>query len=997
MKIKLLSKFFYVSISISCMLTFSLFAQGEQTGILKGRVIESGGKSALPFANVLVDGTNNGVATDNEGYFVLRNVNIGKQKIKISYIGYESIVEEVTIVANQTTEANFVLTDVRIETEEIEITAQRKGQLDALNQQINSNSIKNVVASDRLQQNPDANIAEALGRLPGISLNRTGGEGTGIVIRGLDPKYSKILIDGVALSSTDASNRGTDISGISQYMLGGAEVFKSITPDMEGDATAGAINLRLGGIPEGLNFNVQVLGGYNDLNKYWQNYKFQANISNRFFDNELGISLNISSENVNRSAQTMEASYAILTSTTTANQFQNLYVNNIILNNVYRLNNRNAGTLMFDFNVTPNSKIMLSNFFSSTSSDKRTVSKNHDFNTSNLVSTFNENLGSKSELFLSSLKSENKFDLFELNAGISYTQTHNYIPDSKGWSFSYPNAIPSAYLDTASRHLPLETLMNLVSDNAQGGDLRKQRLSALNRVTEDNIERQIAPYIDVKIPFKISDDLNGNIKLGAKYKNNYRTRYYELSAPDYFAAKFGDYAVDYLPWIDTLNGVITAKNFEDYFEDEFLNNQFKFGWFPNFDRLNEYFDFYKNTSEYYMSHPEIPSPFPEIRTYFRQNATIMQQTNYKFNENYLGLYIMSDINIGDFVYFFPGVRYEKVVDDLWGWYTEQLFESTKPNGHETVDTHSDEYFLANMQLKIKPTKWMNIFFAYTNTLNRPDYSSLVPIIYINTNGSPQTLNTGNPELKPEFWSNFELQVAIFGNEIGYLGVTGFYKKVENMIWSPLITRTSGDPLIPGYENTFGPDARVNITKPVNHDYDVFIKGLEFEWQTSLWYLPEPFSFFTLNINYTLMDASTKYPRAETINTKVGVDDRGRPIYKLITTYYVDEGPMLNQPDDILNCSLGFNYEGLNVWLSYSFTGVKLLSYSQQLEKNISALSFSRYDLQVTQALPLKGFELILNFANFNNPTETSKQTIDVRPTYLESYGWTADFGLRYKL
>ena len=146
-----------------------------------------------------------------------------------------------------------------------------------------------------------------------------------------------------------------------------------------------------------------------------------------------------------------------------------------------------------------------------------------------------------------------------------------------------------------------------------------------------------------------------------------------------------------------------------------------------------------------------------------------------------------------------------------------------------------------------------------------------------------------------------------------------------------------------------------------------------------------------------MNSSTRYPRAEIINTQIGTDSRGRPIYKLITNYYVDEASMLNQPDNIVNASLGYNNKGLNVWFSYSFTGQKLQSYNQQIERNIHALNYSRFDLQVTQKLPIKGMELLFNFANINNPTESSKQMGDMRPTYLESYGWTVDFGLRYEL
>ena len=413
--------------------------------------------------------------------------------------------------------------------------------------------------------------------------------------------------------------------------------------------------------------------------------------------------------------------------------------------------------------------------------------------------------------------------------------------------------------------------------------------------------------------------------------------------------------------------------------------------------MNQFFDFYHTVSDYYFIHPELQSPFPEVATYFQPDYEIMKQNSYRFNENYLAFYIMSEINFGNLITFLPGVRYEKVSNELWGWYYEQVLQKTYLTGHATYNTHKDDYFLPNAHLKIRPTEWLNINLAYTNTLNRPDFLSLVPIIYVNTTSQPQELIMGNPQLNPEFWYNYDLQVEVFGNKIGYFGIDAFYKEVKNMIWSPTIIRTPGESPIPGFENVFGPSALVNITQPINSSYKVYIKGLEFDWQTNLWYLSEPFNFFTLNINYTLMKSATRYPRTEIINTQVGTDDRGRPIYKLVTNYFADEGSMIDQPNNIANFSLGFNYKGLNLWISYSFTGKKLLSFNPIKELDVYGLNYQRYDLQLTQKLPIKGIELLLNFANINNPTQTSSPLRDPRATLLQNYGWTIDFGLRYSL
>ena len=204
---------------------------------------------------------------------------------------------------------NIFLSSATTNLNEVQITAQGKGQKQAMQEQMNSNTIVNVVAPDRLQENPDANSAEAIGRLPGISVVRSGGEGTGLVIRGLEPKYTTVTLNGMALPSTDLASRSTNISGISQYMLQGVEVFKALTPDMEANSVAGTINLKLKETPKGFHYNLMGQGGYNALNNYYGNYKLTADISNRFFNDKLGISVSADAERVNRSTETMSAGY----------------------------------------------------------------------------------------------------------------------------------------------------------------------------------------------------------------------------------------------------------------------------------------------------------------------------------------------------------------------------------------------------------------------------------------------------------------------------------------------------------------------------------------------------------------------------------------------------------------------------------------------------------------------------------------------------------------
>ena len=89
----------------------------------------------------------------------------------------------------------------------------------------------NCISSDqvtiKVNDLPEANAAEAVGRLPGVSLERSGGEGNKVIIRGMASKYTMVQIDGVNMTATGQDDRSTDLSMISPYMLEGIELTKS--------------------------------------------------------------------------------------------------------------------------------------------------------------------------------------------------------------------------------------------------------------------------------------------------------------------------------------------------------------------------------------------------------------------------------------------------------------------------------------------------------------------------------------------------------------------------------------------------------------------------------------------------------------------------------------------------------------------------------------------------------------------------------------------------
>ncbi len=169
--------------------------------------------------------------------------------ILVTYLGYRAERLEVVVPESGSLDLDVALELDVVRGEEVVVSAQAEGQVAAINQQLRANQIVSVVSAARLQELPDANAAESVGRLPGISIQRDAGEGQNVVIRGLSPKYNNVTVNGVALPSTNFDTRATDLSMVSSEMLAGVEVYKSLTPDQDADAIGGSVNFTLQGRP----------------------------------------------------------------------------------------------------------------------------------------------------------------------------------------------------------------------------------------------------------------------------------------------------------------------------------------------------------------------------------------------------------------------------------------------------------------------------------------------------------------------------------------------------------------------------------------------------------------------------------------------------------------------------------------------------------------------------------------------------------------------------
>jgi len=926
----------------------------SQTATIRGIVKDSGNKDPLVGANVYITGTSLGTASSDEGKYMISNVSPGTYMLKASYIGYESKEMEITVLAGDDFEQDFELDYATIEGKTIEVTAQARGQMDAINKQLKAKSIKNIISSDRIQELPDANAAEAVARVPGVSIRREGGEGNKVVIRGLSPKYNKITVNGTNLASTDADDRSTDLSMISQYMLEGIEVTKAGTPDQEADVLGGTVNFKLKKAPSGLHGNLVTQGMYGSLKETQDDYKFVFDVSNRFLNDRLGLLAQMDLENRNRSSHNLNAGYT--NTPADLDTINPLTLATLTLTDVSRKNDRNNNLFVVDYNI-PNGNISYSGLHSSIKKDIITYANGYplqtpdgqrNFNTGELSNTIN--VTSETWKYEQNLTPDLKVDIFK-----SFSRSTNG-DTNKVFNFRESGAYT-------------ENVGNKSVDNIQNFTVNDTNGTWFDRYDYNEYktkETERAYGANMEFDLKVSDQLSGKIKFGFKIRDKSRQhdRDYEYGAFTYVAhVGKRDSTYQHFDWLSSVPlGTIYAPYYpfmdNDYDDEGFLDGKYTLGPFADLDKMNQLFSFFKKNWGW--------APYHEfIMHHFHKTQSMIY--DYSGTETYNAKYVMSDFNIGTKLNLVTGVRFEENRTKYTSYHGQQ---TTLPHynsmGSDTVSNHirTNSYSLPALFVKYQPLDWLILRYASTNTLTRPNYSDIIPLY--NINGAGRAVEYRNPFLEPGLSENNDYVVSFNNKHLGLLSFSYFTKKIEGLIFSSgqrYITDASLYGL-PGFTETY----RINNYK-ANNPYEVTLDGFEIDYQTRFWYLPKLLRGLVFNANYTRTSSDVKYPRT-VIETKVIFDPSFQVITQNLDSLYVDR--LLDQPRDIINLSLGYDYKGFSGRLSMNYISnvFSTTNFWPGLREDTDA--YRRYDLSMKQKLPVKGLELYLNISNLTEAVDITR-------------------------
>ncbi|WP_194778109.1 TonB-dependent receptor [Pararhodonellum marinum] len=921
------------------MLSFLLYS-GEMLAqaVFGGKVIDDQNLS-LPGANVILEGTNKGTVTNQLGDFVIQGIPAGNYKVTVSYLGYNSVTKDISLQDGQTLDMRFQMMPGTLEGGEFIVFGDRlKGQARALNQQRTNSNITNIVAADQIGRFPDANIGDAIKRIPGITMQNDQGEARNIIIRGMAPELNSVMINGERVPSAEGDNRRVQMDLIPSDMIQTIEVNKSVLPDMDADAIGGAVNLVTRKAPNGLRVSGTAASGVNLLTDkpIWTGGLI---IGDRIANDKLGVIFSGSYNNHNFGSDNVEAQWA-----ETDDPNNPVVINNFDLRKYDVQRVRRSASLALDYDINNNHSLVLNTMynwrddwenryrFRVDRTDEPFESGEFTELAPNLFQMRGRTaIQTKGGIDNSRVRNTRLEDQRVINTTLSGSHIFNRLKMT--WNGTYAKASENRPNERYITHRgnadvivdirdPFKVLTTLVNQESELG-------LGLNELYESNnftFEEDLNGRVDFTLPYAAN---KGIIKFGGRIRSKYkvRTDSYDVYDPIVDMGMGGN-NLGSLPF--SFQDERIFLNGPQYVPGRFVTKEFLGG----LDLKNEsLFEFEDAVGEYITG-------------------------NYQASETISAGYVMTDYQINSRLSGIFGLRLENTNLEYRGYEFDEDEETFNQSA-----TVSDNYsnFMPGVHFKYDVSENQIVRLAWANTIARPNYFDLVPYAIFSPDN--QSLERGNPNLVPTTSMNFDLMFENYYKSVGVFTAGGFYKDVNNFIYQ----RTQLNVVDP----QFGP--LIELTQPENGG-TANVYGFETSIQRQFDFLPGIWKGLGLFANYTFTDSRTS-----------GIEGREEDDIKLPGT-----------ARNMFNASLSFESEKLVLRASVNHAS----GYLDEVGgSNFEDFYYDRQtflDVNASYAIT-KNWRIFAEANNLTNQPLRYYQGIRQRTAQEEFYSARINFGVKFDL
>ncbi len=812
------------------------------SGLVIGQVKEAARGVYLDGARVTLNGSQ--TVTGRDGIFRFTGIAPGRYTLLVDYIGYS--IEQVDVVVGDTQGANVEVTlrstvaaGDATTLGRVQVRGTRDAQALALNQQRTSVNYVNVVSSDLLGQFPDNNIAESTQRIPGVSIERDQGEGRYVTVRGAPKEFTTVSIDGVQLANPDSSSRGVELDTIPSDVIAALEVTKAITPDMDGDAIAGNINIRTQSALDrnGMTLRASAAGGRYELGD-GVNERYNATIGERFgAERNIGLLFSASHSRQGRFTDNVETTYQRFAD-------GRIMPTAVEIKDYEGTRTRTGITGRFDFRIDPGNLVYL--VASDARFKDREFRDNLAFSMDQHTAASTQSIGNVRVTFDKELRERtyNK-SIRTFNLG-----GEHFVGDD--WKFDWQASQSKATKETDPRQqyifrssvrprmdydytnfdFPTWTIRGRTDAPATGVNVPEEWFGfrRLNQRYEYGEEKENGFRVDAERSQGFLGD-SGTVKFGLRARLRDKSfddeRRRNSSAADF--AKLG------ITMSDMLCSDLGPSNNFDFF---LTGRRFCRDIFTRFA-------------------PPLQASANHIRL-IPDSIT----ADYSASEDVHAGYVRLDANWNNLT-MVAGVRHERTSTE------GQAVQFNTDTGAVTPTISSRDYshVLPSVHFRYETNPDSILRASYSTALNRPDFMQTVPYRVI---GELETspVSEGNPNVKAAYAHSLDLSYERYLRPLGLLSVAAFYKRINDPLFVATTTEIVGGGLTR------------QVTRPENGEKGR-IQGVELAWQQTFDFLPGPFDGFGIYSNYTYADSSAELPFGEGSTELPGTS---RTNYNVALTY-----------------------------------------------------------------------------------------------------------------
>ena len=714
-----------------------------------------------------------------------------KCRSKAQWVGFTVSALAIAIASERLSAADAAATGV---TEHVEVVGQAASIDQALKEQRNSDNIESVVHADGVAQLPDANVAEAVQRLPGISVERDQGEGRFVSVRGLGPDLNSVTINGTLVPSPQSARRAVALDVLPSELVQSLSVIKTLTPDMDANSLGGTVDVQsLSAFDhKGLFYTGTSEAGYNQ-NTHQTSPKFSGAISDRFslgdgIDN-FGVAAALSWNKRDFGSDNVETGGAW--------DFNDGARLNSFEQRVYDISReRTGGGLNFDYKPDDDTQLYLRTLYSRFKDSETRNSTSLEFDKPQAAGELGKAKAKRKlkqreetqEIQSYVFGGERMLGLWTLSGQAGYSRSSEDSPGHiAGATFKGNSSFPNSGFYDTEKPRPIISAgfydpSNFTLDKV---DWEEQD----TRDTEKNLRLDLARDYDV-------EGYASQVKFGGKVSR--RNKDNDLNA-----------------WV--------YKDFDDAgFNDAQLN-------MTPFDKGNVHYQLGQFGPG--ISGGAIKDLIGGLNPGDYYDEQESRANDFKMREDINAAYVMNTVDIDDWR-FIAGMRYE-------GTEFEAKGTGVRDGAFEAQDTQRDyHHWLPGLHARYQLDKNTQLRAAWTNAVVRPTFGQLAPGFVIDDDEA----SFGNPNLKPLESSNFDLGIEHYMGQAGTVSAFLFYKDIKNFVYN---------------NDLAGSGEWVDFTEAhtyANGD-SAKLYGLELGYSQKFDWLPAPWNGLLLGANTTFSRSS----------------------------------------------------------------------------------------------------------------------------------------------